>query len=227
LTEAQLMALATGSLAPQWELREPGRLQWEFDWLRFFGAQPRIDETALKSRAVWIDLEWVVDGETVPLRARFPDSYPRMRPLVNFRGERAASQRHVSPFEEGDICLLGRDSRQWTPDLGLGRLLDLQLKDALRDSGDQDPQGEPDEYWWNLIGVERSFILVDSAWEFSEHDSGYLRVRAEIQEGGQPRLRGWVRAVQNEQKQPLCKWQGPQPFQLTGQGLDLAVHGCD
>lgn len=217
------MALATGPSAPQWELREPGRLKWELEWLRYFRVNPEIDETALKSRAIWLHFDWMIDGEAVSLTARFPDSYPRMRPRVSLRGERVAHQRHVNPFEDGDICLLGRDSRQWPPDLGLGRLLDLQLADALKNTGDQDPQGEPDEYWWNLIGVAKSFIVVDSSWVFNEYASGFLSIRVAFESDPTTRLRGWVRKIQTPQRQEICRWSGPPPFQFKGSTIDLAV----
>lgn len=84
--------------------------------------------------------------------------------------------RHRGPIE-GNLCLLGRDTRQWSPKWTLCKLLKEQLEDALNGTGDEDPQGEPAEYWWNTLQRSGSFCLIDSAWDFGDASKGTLSIR--------------------------------------------------
>lgn len=200
-----------GPPVPLWEQTYPGRLQWELDWLNYFKANPRIDQERLAKGALRIDLEWTVEGNRVELQADFPDSYPHIRPQVRLKTIPASYQRHISPGD-GTICLIGREARQWTPNLGLARLLDQQLENALTGKGDEDPQAEPSEYWWNCCAEpgSNSFFLVDSGWDLTGHDHGFLEVHY-IAPKGMRDFRAIVRRVLDASGVEIAGWVGMVP----------------
>jgi hypothetical protein len=170
-------------VAPKWERCAPGRFHFEIRALeKVVGDTLVIDEEALSKGALVVEFDWPMDGISVPLRALFPDSYPRLRPIVQLRGDPSDyPTRHCSPID-GTLCLLGRNSRQWHQQWTLRTLLELQLADALNATGVEDPQGEPTEYWWNALGrIPGSYCLVNTAWTIGGSTHGALRLRYRIQ----------------------------------------------
>ena len=126
-----------------------------------------------------VEFDWPLEDQMIPLRATYPDSFPRNRPIVFLRGHPTSfPKRHVSPLD-GNICLLGRDSAQWPNKWTLADLLRNQLKNAIEDTGAQDAQGEPTEFWWNLLALKSSFCLVDSTWQHDGSTGGDLTLRFE------------------------------------------------
>lgn len=194
-----------------WDRRYPGRLQWELDWLSYLGASPQLDEEAFKRGVAVVRFSWVVDGQTVDLEATFPASYPHVRPQVRFRNGAAKLQRHVSPTD-GTICLIGRDGRQWVPELGLARLVDEKLAEALNGTGEEDPQGEPNEYWWNTAAIRsHSYVLVDSGWDLKGSEQGFFDLRYHADAGRPPVFRAVVDRILDQDKKVLGRFSGMVP----------------
>ena len=205
---------------PRWERRYRGRLRYELDALRAAGIAPDVDFDALKAGQLALTLDWPLDAGTVlRLRAVYPDAFPHIRPQVFLlSGLDPAPARHRSPME-GNLCLLGRDSRQWMPSWTLFKLLAEQLEKAVRGGGEEDPQGEPAEYWWNGLNKSGSFCLVDSAWDLGGAREGMLLVRyvpdglKTEERGGEttrvPVLRAFVSEVRARDNTVLHRWDGP------------------
>lgn len=220
-------------LVPRWERRYRGRLRYELDALVSGGIAPDVDIDALKAGRLDLTFDWPLDGDTnIRLRAVYPDSFPHMRPQVFLRsGLDPPPVRHCSP-NAGNLCLLGRDSRQWIPSWTLYKLLSEQVADAIRDSGDEDPQGEPAEYWWNQSGPKGAYCLIDSDWTLGGASEGTLVLRLALvktltyssgdKRACVPILRAVVTQVRDAQKNVLHDWQGPFPQGLA-EGAKLTV----
>jgi hypothetical protein len=115
---------------------------------------------------------------------------------------------------DGNICLIGREARQWVPELGLARLLAEKLEQALTGSGDEDPQAEPGEVWWNSLGLNNSFVLVDSGWDLAGQTGGKLKLRYSVGSGAEPEFRAVVEEVLDESGASLVAWTGMIPPDL-------------
>jgi len=212
------------ALQPSWEHATPGRMCWEIQLLAFYRAKDvTIDKAELAHGTLQIDFKWLLRGNHIALRAIFPSAYPEMRPHVLLLGPPEFwPDRHVSPTN-GNICLLGRDSVQWRPEDGLGGLLHHQLEGALYGGGPEDPQCEPAEVWWNSIGVQGSYCLVDSAWDLHGVPNGTLTLKVlHDQHRGRssapnirlPRLRTVVTEVRGPDKAVLATWTAPLPSEF-------------
>lgn len=175
-----------------------------------------MDEGALQKGVLILEFEWPLKDGAVRLRAIFPDSYPRFRPRVNLLADPSDyPKRHCSPLD-GNLCLIGRDSRQWRNKWTLRRLLELQLEDALSGGGDEDPQGEPEEFWWNALGGNGSYCLVDSSWSLGEATNGKLRLLYSAQEAnGRPRVHALVLEIRDADDNLIGQWDGPVPSELA------------
>lgn len=197
-----------------WERRFPGRQAFEREALRdkVNALRERVTE-----RGLWeIEISWRLrDGGNVTLRVLFPDTFPYTRPLVTLLDGIARPRRHISP--EGILCLLGRDSRQWTPDWTLSRLLEEQLERALREEGPEDPQGEPVEYWWNHAAGEGNFCLIDSAWSVGGSRCGTLQLHVdEDRRETRAITRAYIQRIQDAAGMELASWQSVVPLVLVG-----------
>lgn len=219
---------------PRWEKRYPGRLEYELGALRAAGIAPEIDQEALAKGRLFLTFDWPLDATTtLRLQAVFPDAFPHFRPQVFLlSGIDPPPMRHRSPLE-GNLCLLGRDTRQWMPSWTLRKLLESQLADAVRGTGPEDPQGEPAEYWWNAINRSGSYCLVDSAWDLAGAAEGTLLVRyaqdsvskEQAAPGSKysPILRALVEDVRSSDGTLLHHWDGPAPSLLTESALTVEV----
>ena len=132
-----------------------------------------------------------------------PLGQPRTRPIVSLHTDQAEYPlRHCSPIE-GVLCLLGRDGRQWQHQWTLRRLLDEQLADALNGTGEEDPRGEPAEYWWNILSVPDSYCLVASDWTIGEAKGGTMQMALHAQWAhGKPFVKAAVTEVLDEAGRP-------------------------
>ncbi|KUM24091.1 hypothetical protein AU467_31285 [Mesorhizobium loti] len=220
---------------PRWEKRYPGRLQYELDALHAAGITPEIDEPALAAGRLSLTFDWPLDAATtLRLQAVFPDAYPHFRPQVFLlAGLDPPPARHRSPVE-GNLCLLGRDTRQWRPSWSLWTLLEKQLADSVRGTGEEDPQGEPAEYWWNNLGLNSgSYCLIDSGWDLGDASQGTLQLRyiqdqtvkVEAENGPVhiPAIRAYVKEIRAEDGQVLHQWAGPLPTDLADTKNQLEV----
>ena len=152
-------------LEPRWERRWRGRFRFEIEALRHAGVAPVPDPAALRAGRLAISFDWPLDADTIlTLKAVYPDTFPRIRPQVFLvAGLEPWPGQHINPHA-GNLCLLGRESRQWMSKWTLRKRLDEQLEDAVRGGGVEDPQGEPAEVWWNTAGPPGACCLIDSAW---------------------------------------------------------------
>lgn len=188
------------------------------------GQSLRIDEDALRAGRLEVEFEWPLDGNRVPLKAIYPDSFPRLRPIVCLRTDFSQfPKRHCSPID-GNLCLLGRDTAQWPEDWTLTDLLTNQLRDALSDTGEQDPQGEPADFWWNLLGLRNSYCLVDSSWDLKGATAGQLTLRYEIDtKANDPfAVRAVVAEIRNDKGEPICIWDSKVPLNVVPGGAMMA-----
>jgi hypothetical protein len=206
--------MANGPLVepvPVWEREFPGRYAAEINALDQAKINYTIDKPALEMGRLRIALEWPVKGNVVALEVLFPEAYPYFRPTVLLKGDpQQWPRRHCSPFD-GTLCLLGRDTTQWPTGWTLADLLEEQLENALTGDGEEDPQGEPTEYWWNTGSSPDSFVLVDSEWDLGSRDWGYLKIMCAGSGGNPPRLRGVVLEVLDNEKNALFNWDGQPP----------------
>lgn len=212
-------------MVPRWERRAPGRFAYELHDLAWMvGDTLRVDENALEQGALFVNFEWPLQDRLVPLRALYPDSFPRTRPIVLLRTDAAEfPRRHCSP-NDGTLCLLGRDARQWPNQWSLAELLRNQLADALNGTGDEDEQGEPAEYWWNFFGLPHSYCLVDSQWSLQHAKGGMLKLAVNFRgQGEAPSIQALVREVRDENKRQVCSWQAAIPPALGARAQELML----
>jgi len=200
---------------PAWEHLFPGRFRYELDALAQAGAVVVVDPGALSQGVLALDIDWPYRGSRLALRAVFPGTYPFFRPLV-LLVERPFPSRHVRP-NDGLICLLGRNTRQWQANLTLAQLLLEQLEMALEGTPDEDPQGEPAEMWWNSYGRAGSYALVDSGWSLGEAKAGRLRIayRTIPSPGSEPLIQAAVLSIEDEHGQTVTDFGSLLPPSLT------------
>lgn len=145
-------------LKPWWE-RLPKRLDFELEALQQAGIEfARRDDDFLRGLLV-LDLEVTVGGsESIELRAEFPDLYPYTRPEVY--APDLALARHQNPFFK-NLCLLGRRSDAWSPEMTLAELVLKQLPLVLganKATGQEEAgpleehQGEPITAFYEYAG---------------------------------------------------------------------------
>lgn len=212
------------SSVPDWERMFPGYLDWELACLQGRARAVLVDREKLARDQLEVTFDWLVQDKWLPLRAVFQSTHPYVRPQVFLLSPPESwPERHVGPLD-GNICLLGRDSAQWQPEWSLAELLERQLEGALLGDGEEDPQGEPAEYWWNMLGqshFRESYCLVDSDWDFSTTDGGELEIvflfdppAAGLQLQA-PRIRAYVRRVFDEEGQAVAEWTMPLPPGLS------------
>ena len=205
--------LATG---PLWDSHFPGLMAWELERLHEHARVVEVDQPKLAQGLLVVRFEWPFGEVFLPLEAHFPASYPFTRPQVRLlTGQDDWPERHVSPVD-GTICLLGRDTAQWSPEYYLAKLLLDQLENALTGEGAEDPQAEPADVWWNgLASLPDSYCLVDSAWKFEEGSQGKLEFGFALDEGEVPRIRGVIKKVLAEDGTVLAEWTGPLPADVA------------
>lgn len=153
-------------MKPWWE-EYVGLLNAEYEKLREIGAEfsERQDE---KARGLLIlDLQYKVGDESLALEVRFPDVYPYARPEIY--APALALPHHQNPFDK-NLCLIGRRTENWTPQMFLADLLQEQIPKVLEanrrspeDAGDlEEHQGEPVTAFFNFD--PGSVAFVDGAW---------------------------------------------------------------
>lgn len=120
-----------------WFENDIQRLKREEDELKALNVSFNIDEEALREKLLRIQLK--IEGNNtkfdlpdkskdIDLIAVFPDTYPFFRPAVYAND--ISLPRHQNPLDKG-LCLLGRLTDLWDPDMTLGKFLQQQLKLVL------------------------------------------------------------------------------------------------
>ncbi len=200
----------TGSelpVLPIWDDRWPGRARAELDHLAHDAKDSlRIDNGLLARRSLRVEFSWPLkNGASVELEAIYPDSFPRLRPHVRLRGDPTSfPKRHVGP--EGELCLLGRDSRLWQSAMTLADLLYSNLEKVLSGGGVEDPQGEPVEVWWNNLASSEdgNFLLIDSEWNVEGHAGGQAEVVYLYDwKGDRPIFQAAISKIWSDDKDPV------------------------
>jgi hypothetical protein len=132
-----------------WTERYPDRFDYELAEFGRRGLDFQLDDELAEQGRVVLRGELPRGNEVVDLEVRYPDLFPFVRPEVFAQG--LALDRHQNPYN-GNLCLLDRSSRAWTPsDTGawlvaerVPLLLDLVENgdaEAMREA--EAPQGEP------------------------------------------------------------------------------------
>ncbi|MDB5479097.1 MAG: hypothetical protein JWO83_150 [Caulobacteraceae bacterium] len=204
----------SNAAVPAWELRFPGRFRFELDELAAAGAKVAIHPGPLADGLLVLDLLWPRPAGVLNLRAVYPESFPFFRPSVHLL-DRPFPTRHCRQTD-GLLCLLGRNTGQWQPNLSLRQLLAEQLELALTGTPDEDPQGEPAEMWWNGYGLPGSYVLVDSDWRLGSARSGTLTIAYRVLPEGPtgPRVQAVVLAVMDDGGHILGELSSPPPPSL-------------
>jgi hypothetical protein len=218
---------------PHWDRRFPGRFQWELDAFAAAGVDPQIDTNALAGGRLELSFEWPLGDKRIPLRAVYPDSYPRLRPHVYLTDPSLFPKRHYSPLD-GNLCLLGRDTRQWSSRWSVPELLRNQLQAALENGPDEDPQGEPAEVWWNHCSRPDSYCLIDSDWSLlGVKAPGRMKLAYSARlddKSGEFVFCAVVKWVLDADGKQVAAWRGPMPAALQGDAvkeIEVTWDRCD
>lgn len=184
-----------------------------------------IDEEHLANGVLQVAFDWTLpDERTVRLQATYPDSFPRLRPHVQLLGEPDTfPNRHVGP--NGELCLLARDSRFWLASTTLADLLTTNLENALTGVGEEDPQGEPAEVWWNNYNgaVGGSFLLVDSVWDLKGAAGGLVEIAYRYTDDHeQPSFRAAVTRIWDANDNLLAERRQPLPASIAAASKTVA-----
>jgi hypothetical protein len=143
-------------LKPWWE-RIPERLDYEIEALRTACIEYARRNADYFRGILILDLVVRLDNEVFQLRAEYPDLYPYVRPEVY--ADHLTLRRHQNPFGK-NLCLLGRRSDIWQPEMTLAQLITEQLPNVLAANRETDParlsgleehQGEPLTAFYDYI----------------------------------------------------------------------------
>jgi len=152
-------------MQPWWE-KYPGLLDAEYDRLKEIGAQFEEREDEKAAGSLVLDIAYPTGGQSLRLEARFPDTYPYTRPEVYAPDLRL--QHHQNPFER-NLCVIGRRSENWTPQMSLADLIKDQIPKvtAANEGVDLGPdveerQGEPVTTFFQF--QPDSLVFIDGAW---------------------------------------------------------------
>ena len=204
---------------PKWDARWAGTFQRELQALRDCGRPFQIDDNLLTNGKLAIDIDWLVGGEVYELRILYPDTYPRSKPEVCIKDPTRRPARHCNPVD-GTVCLLGRDSRQWDQSWTAVDLLEHQFSHVVNGGGEEDPQGEPDEVFWNGYAQADTYCLVDSSWNLGDAMEGTAKIVfsfAKLASGSA--LKMAIVAIRNAAGIEIASYSGVVPRGLTRHGV--------
>lgn len=203
-----------------WFERDPELLDRELAAFTAFGITAEVDEGARAEGLLRVKLAYPAAQGPVTLIATYPDFFPYFRPEVAAPDLRLG--RHQTP-NGGNLCLIGRRSSNWFAEEPLANVLVEQLPHLLdfEQTGDlgrlvevEEHQGEPASVYYNWEAVPRSYVLVDSAWDLADTQSGSFRIRCERHTERtqlRPFVRGFVERVEDADGNELASWSGPRP----------------
>lgn len=201
-----------------WWERWHGALEEELDALERVGAHPVRDEEALKDGNVLIHISATIQGEERQIEIRYPDLFPYFRP--DFFTYGLNTHTHYNPMV-GHMCLLGRDTGNWSPGMTAADLyteqvpkwdqIAFQPRTGPALEGD-DAQAEPFSAYYQVLPFMA--IMVDSTWDIGDEVlEGSLKIvfRDNISKSiRQKRLLGLVVEVKEKGKdEPLYVLQEP------------------
>jgi len=191
-------------LTPWWKAF-PGHLEAELEALREAGLAFTMRDPDATGYVV-IDVNVNVDGVATPLAARYPDVFPYMRPEVY--APDLSLEHHQNPFLK-NLCLLGRRSDNWTPQMTLAQLILEQLPKAVTAAKgtSQDDIKEFEEHQGEPISAFYTYpinciCLLDGSWKIPAGSRGGSAKFA-IQEETNA-LRTTVLSLTNEVGTTIC-----------------------
>jgi hypothetical protein len=194
---------------PPWWKSELGRVEYELTQLNAADIDYEIDEREKADGILVIHLKVPTEAGDHRLVVRFPDVYPYTRFEVIAPEMRL--ERHQNPVS-GQLCLIGRATRNWSPSNTLASLLKEQLPKLLHTARNatfsevetiEEHQGEPlsDYYTYH----KDNMLMVDATWPLGfDARSGVMTVGLEDRPDQQG-LRGAVLALKDEQGQVLIE----------------------
>lgn len=153
-------------MGPWWKAW-PGRLEYELSELKGAGIPYKKDEAAFENGKLVLELNLVLGGETLRLRAVFPDLYPHFR--FEIIAPDLSLRHHQNPFLK-NLCMIPADTGHWFPTDTLAsfvverlpKVLEAARAEKAEDAGEIEVhQAEPlTAYYEYLAGG----ISVDSSW---------------------------------------------------------------
>ncbi|MFH2126948.1 MAG: ThiF family adenylyltransferase [Pseudomonadota bacterium] len=208
----------------------PERLDFELAELDKRGIRHEIDEEARAQGKIVLDIWPVVDGNDVPLRIKFPDSYPYFR----FEAEAHALSlsHHQNPVGK-NLCLLGRSTDNWNPSDTVASIISSRLKKVIESGSTEDRaamadleehQAEPLSEFCEY--QNDAMLLVDSSWDIPlEMEGGRLEVGLAPGSTTKRSLRGAVHSVQDFKRNVVAnspsKWKQLFPDVIKGNWLRI------
>ena len=203
---------ATGGpgVAPWWEA-VPGRFDAELEALRQAGIPFQLRQAEKDAGVIVLDLAVTIKGAETPLVARYPDTFPYLRPEVY--APTLELSRHHNPFQK-NLCLLGRRSDLWTPQMDLAELVTNQLTKVIDATDAESPaaateieehQGEPISAFYPF--EESSACVLDGSWNIpSGLDRGTAKIAFSVGSNG---LRATVLELRDPWRTALAQlpWQ--------------------
>jgi molybdopterin/thiamine biosynthesis adenylyltransferase len=190
-------------LQPWWK-EIPGRLEWEFDWLTYEGF--KFEETGRDDASGTLEMrvEYPADGRVLNLHVIFPPFFPDARYEVRCADVKLIH--HQNPFTN-ELCLLGRSSALWDPDVPLAIFLKEQMPDLLKAGMTDDPseadaiedhQAEPATPF--LPFLQDSVLLVDETAELGSRLAGEFSAIVTVTGlGAHPAIKGIIRSFDGRQ----------------------------
>jgi molybdopterin/thiamine biosynthesis adenylyltransferase len=180
-----------------WFERFPDRFEYELAEFKRRGLAFDLDkELFRRERRVVLRGALEVEGEPDPVElvVAYPDAFPFFRPEVF--APALELDRHQNPFE-GNLCLLDRSTRAWSPGETAAHLVATQVPHLLgliRAGGEElrageVPQGEPVSYYFpplpgtviwipeELLDLPREHCVGVGRISFGETEPPHLRVR--------------------------------------------------
>lgn len=89
----------------------------------------------------------------------------------------------------------------------------------FEEGAEEDPQGEPAEYWWHNFARPGSYCLIDSSWSLLSVDQpGKLKIlySAELSKSGDPVFHAVVKSITDANGREVATWRGALPDALRG-----------
>lgn len=112
-----------------WWDRYPEAYERELEALDASGYEWAKDEEAFEGGRLILCVRVQLEGESLRLTARYPDTFPYFPPDVTYEGKQLS--RHHHPVQK-NLCLLANEGDDWIPEKDtLAGLLDIQLPKIL------------------------------------------------------------------------------------------------
>jgi molybdopterin/thiamine biosynthesis adenylyltransferase len=207
-----------------WFERDPELLAREISELERLGAIVSVDEEALTTGTLRLQIEYSVGEATLRLLGIYPDLYPFFRPEV--LAPDLALPRHQQPISKA-LCLIGRRTSKWYAEDTLATLLREQLPHLLPLVAGapieavvpvEEPQGEPASDYYNAEAPRESFLLFDGSWSIDPTVMGgvFQAQMRKVARDDRPELtvQGYITKISGMDGRTLAEWQGPRLSQI-------------